>query len=420
MPYSVYVFKRRQEGISQYPDDYAHAIFENFCKFADNKSQIITHRKANVMYYGYICKITKTDWMGFCVLLNSVYFDSIEPLANIFEKTVNNIIDAGEIFKYDLTGKICSSPKPLTGSLQECERVCRFIQDNLDTKQIRRKILPAESLAINPEKQISIDIEEPIKDIIASTWKYGYVSIPILNDITNSSSAQNIIRKLNAKCDNLNVENNRLKKENIELKRKKKPFVLIGLLVIAIIAFVFALFKEHEDHISALSHKDIEINGLQEETIETNNSIAQREKQLSIEKRLKDSVQVLFNQLHEAMPILIKDVTIANVYENGTIETDYGNTLYSYRSMNFKPRLNYIGYSDQKLTLNVRLFYVGDNKDYYKVGNYYDNIEVRKGENDVNITGCGGPEPGRWSSGQYRFEFWYSGRCLFARSFTVY
>lgn len=123
-------------------------------------------------------------------------------------------------------------------------------------------------------------------------------------------------------------------------------------------------------------------------------------------------------------PIIITDVEIANVYSGGDIETSYGNTLYSYRTMYLKPRITYYGSASENIELKVKVFnsygtlYTGSSSP--SGYSYKTEFNSSKGENTVALSGWGGSEKGHWSSGNYRFEFWYGDVCLYTKRFSIY
>ena len=79
---SAYVFGNLGGGFTQYPEDYAHEIYEEFQLKAEAPSQVIIHRDKSIMYYGYIRKLDKEgQYIGLCVLLNGVM---LSKMANLF------------------------------------------------------------------------------------------------------------------------------------------------------------------------------------------------------------------------------------------------------------------------------------------------------------------------------------------------
>lgn len=123
------------------------------------------------------------------------------------------------------------------------------------------------------------------------------------------------------------------------------------------------------------------------------------------------------------MPIIISDVKIGNAYNGGSIETDYGETIYSNRTMYLKPKVTYQGINTgENIEIKVKLFCPngkiseGNNSDF----SYSDSFIVKSGTNSQAFSGWGNSTMGNWKSGKYRFEFWYKDICLKAKTFTIY
>lgn len=125
-----------------------------------------------------------------------------------------------------------------------------------------------------------------------------------------------------------------------------------------------------------------------------------------------------------SMPIIITDIQVANTNNDGGIETDYGNTIYSNRTMYLKPKITYTGINTGKnIDLQVRLYTpsgmsTGSSSPYGYT--YSCSMYAYSGENTEKLTGWGNASPGNWKSGTYRFEIWHNDVCLRAKSFTIY
>ena len=159
-----------------------------------------------------------------------------------------------------------------------------------------------------------------------------------------------------------------------------------------------------------------------------NEEIENTKTSLNITRQERDEAQQKMNDLKEkvgsAMPIIISDIQIANTYNGGDIETDYGNTIYSSNTMYLKPKISYTGIkTGESIDLNIKFYTpsgmsTGSNSPYGC--SYSTSMYVYSGENTESLSGWGGSSRGHWSSGTYRFEIWYGSVCLKAKSFTIY
>ena len=136
----------------------------------------------------------------------------------------------------------------------------------------------------------------------------------------------------------------------------------------------------------------------------------------------KEKLQQKIDEISYYYPIIIKSIKVGNVYKNGTVETDFGNKLYSSNAMYLKPQIEYIGLTpSQTITLYLKLYREGElpanSPSLYsstKCDIYLSNEET------VELTGCGYEDKGNWIAGNYCYEIWYKDMCLKTVNFTLY
>ena len=126
-----------------------------------------------------------------------------------------------------------------------------------------------------------------------------------------------------------------------------------------------------------------------------------------------------------ALPISVNSIEIANVYYDGSVEMDYGKTIYDYNTMYLKPRINYYGVTKvgETITLYSKFFKNGELSTGTSSPSGYSTsftITVGKGSSVAYGGGWGNQTKGNWSSGKYRYELWYNGMCLKALDFYIY
>ena len=169
-----------------------------------------------------------------------------------------------------------------------------------------------------------------------------------------------------------------------------------------------------------IRQKEIIIESLNDKVADLQSSIAsERTKREKAEMDLSD----LKRTCEKYVPVIITDVQIANVYSDGSIETDYGGTLYSRSSMYVKPKITYTGINTgDSLSLDIRLYTPsGLSRSWTSPSDcsWTESFLICEGSNSQLLLGWGGASMGHWSSGIYRFEFWYGDVCLKAKSFTI-
>lgn len=130
---SIYIFGSFDNGYTQYPDNYANEIYQNFFAQARSKSQIVIHRDKELMYYGYIRQLDKySQYIGFCVLLNGMMLTNISSLFTVFENAIAEMVSHRDIIAFNEQGDIVSTTNSLANKLQEVNAVTAIIRNGMD------------------------------------------------------------------------------------------------------------------------------------------------------------------------------------------------------------------------------------------------------------------------------------------------
>ncbi len=364
MEISVYVFGNLGKGLTQYPDDYAKEIFEDFFTRANADTQMIVHRDKDLMYYGYIRKLdNKSQFIGFCALLNGLMFNNIENLFPIFENAVGNLVARGEILKLSSKGNIVPCVEALNAKQIEVERISNVIKDEISKLENETIKLPAIDYSIASNEYKTFSIEDDYEDIVEATAKYGYTYIYKKSNYESPtlSAYKKTIKGLNTQIDNLKKELKELKEKNNKLAAKNVTMrSLIYCCVFVIIAIVGYMIYSHNEHNykdrldkaeNTIETRDKTINNQEKNIEELRSSLSEeRSKREEAEKELSEFKEKVGNY----MPLIITDIEIANTSYDGDIETDYGNTIYSSNSMFLKPRITYYGISSGNVNFKIK------------------------------------------------------------------
>ena len=149
--------------------------------------------------------------------------------------------------------------------------------------------------------------------------------------------------------------------------------------------------------------------------------------QLNSVKEERDELAEKVARVSQYQPIFIYDIQVANLYEDGTIDTDYGKTIYSRNTMYLCPRIKYYGLKNSSVKFLVKLYQpngvvsTGSSPESIPSGFSYASTEnVYEGDNTVSLTSWGNSNRGQWSSGKYRYEIWLGDKCLKTKEFTIY
>ena len=137
---SAYVFGNLGGGFTQYPEDYAHEIYEEFQLKAEAPSQVIIHRDKSIMYYGYIRKLDKEgQYIGLCVLLNGVM---LSKMANLF-----------------------------------AVRIVTYLREEVIHWESTATKLPPISYSISNDSSRTFSITDKDEEIVEASAKYGFVCV---------------------------------------------------------------------------------------------------------------------------------------------------------------------------------------------------------------------------------------------------
>lgn len=204
---------------------------------------------------------------------------------------------------------------------------------------------------------------------------------------------------------------------HIEKKNNSKWWGIIILLIISTI-IGFALFvytyNDLEYYKTEYYNERASLSNLESQIKSKNNEIRDVNAQLS---NLK-------SEIASVSPFVIYKVEIGNVYYERTIETDYGNTIYSSRTMFLQPKIYYKGFKAGNYEIQVKWFRpdgslrTGTSSPYgYSQSESY---SLNEGNHSIEFRGWGDKTMGNWGSGEYRLEIWYDGRCAFVKQFRIY
>lgn len=425
MNYSLYLFGTNKGTYIQYPSDGEETFLRPLCANVKG-TQLTVHRKDALTHYAYFRQLgsDSSQVFGICLVTNGVYIKDIKILFQTFDKIFSRIVFSGKILRITGTGKITYLMDNFASDKTSVEQTEVFI------REIVKEDL--ESYATHTRQNYSgliatktIALEERNSEILKAIEQNNVVHIHS-NDNANSS-----INYVEQTISNLYKENSQLRADYSKLQSQKKQYRNVILLVLAVLACGVGLFFLNgslNDTKNELSSARSEINELNNKVSNLGEELDNTKTSLKITREERDEAQQKLNDLKDkvgsSMPIIITDIQIANTYNNGDIDTDYGNTIYSSNTMYLKPKISYTGIkTGNNIDLNIKFYTpsglsTGSNSPYGY--SYSKSMYVYSGENTETLSGWGGSSRGHWSSGTYRFEIWYGSVCLKAKSFTIY
>lgn len=350
---SIYIFGSFDNGYTQYPDNYAKEIYQNFFAQAKAKSQIVVHRDKELMYYGYVRKLDKSSqYIGFCVLLNGIMFSNISNLFAIFENAIAEFVSRGDIIAFNEHGDIISTTSSLTNQQQQISNIIANIKNGIDGMESYTKSLPPVDYSISNTEHKVFTYSDSNDTLVNASCKYAYTYIAKDKgcDTASLSGYKGVIRKLHKEKNELSSEYNNLKNQYDKLTKQKKQYrnviVLCLLVVLCGIGLFFlndtlnstqqTLSESQNDNIQ----KEKTIKKLNSDIIVLNGNISNLESSLSSEqskrKKAETDLNTLKNIHMEHQPLFIKSTSFN--FNTGWLSFEY------------------YGYYKKTITLGVRAF----------------------------------------------------------------
>ena len=259
---SVYVFGNLGVGYTQYPEDYAHEIYEEFQLKAEAPSQVIIHRDKSIMYYGYVRKLDRDgQYIGLCVLLNGVMLSKMASLFSVFEKVVSEMVSQGELIKMDENGDIIGVAERLDDKQQEVERIVTYLREEVIHWESTATKLPPISYSISNDSYRTFSITDKDEEIVEASAKYGFVSVqkneeydtPLLAGLRNvlkqRSGEQNLPH---SNTQTIGVQETQ-KREN---SKTMKDFLWLFAIIVPVIVFIVVIKRCSNEDIKEVSTMD--------------------------------------------------------------------------------------------------------------------------------------------------------------------
>lgn len=211
------------------------------------------------------------------------------------------------------------------------------------------------------------------------------------------------------------------------IKKQNVGSYWIAIVIFAVIAIVITvLFFDKKSMVSDLLY-DNNRYSQQVSQLESENQRFQSDITSLRESKQKaeNALSALKSKVGSSYPLIITDIEIGNFYKDGSMETDFGNTIYSSNTMFLKPRIKYYGVDFGNKTLKIKWFKPDG---LLSIGNSspsgFSQSEAHYiysgSDNTLTMEGWGNENKGFWCSGTYRIDVWYNNTCLKSKTFTIY
>lgn len=436
MNLSAYIFGNFSGTPTQYPSDYTGNIFKKFNRLSTGEDVVLTHRDGDLMYYAYIRKLSGNQHFGICLVINGLMIESPTILFQIFESVFAKAVMEGELIKLSDTGQLTSAVQAFTDKISKCEKLTGSIVSEFKRSKISTSKLPPVSFGTGIEEVKKVSIQDDISDIANYTCKYSYTVITRtkaentagLNDYIST------IRRINLEKTNLLQNFQKLSDEHSKLKKAKKQFQLVVILLAGLSICgigLFLLYSNLSSTENTLSSTKMEL-GIANKTIlfqsdelqKKSDSISELKRdfaaEVDIRKKAEEKLDEMTGKISGAFPLIITNIEVQNEKRDGTVINSFGSAIYSRDTYYLTPRITYYGFTSEDVYLNVKLYTPnGLSTANYSTFSYQTSFKCSQGTNTRSISGWGNNSAGNWGPGRYTFEFWYGDYCVGAHSFLI-
>lgn len=294
---TIYLFGEFNCGYTQYPDDYASAIFKKFYADAKSTTQIAIHRDGNLMYYGYIRKLEHEKYIGFCVVLNGLMLNAIERLFLLFENTVSNLVIKGQLIHFNEQGEIVSYVDKLYINNEEINLITETLRARFN--QLRNSItpLPTESYGTAKDSVKDFTITNDLEEIIKSSYTNGYTYIYKSKGFNKShiNSYKGVLAKISKENERLKNENTKLQEQFLEVQHQKRQIRKVVLLTLTVIGCVIGLYLLYNN----LNNTQYQLSDAKESIKEKDDTIAYKNDKIASLEDTVDSVRYVCRRERE-------------------------------------------------------------------------------------------------------------------------
>ena len=243
MNISVYLYGSFRSGYSQYPDDYAKSIFDNFHHYSKATTQIAIHREGNLMYYGYIRKLEDKNYIGLCTVINGKYLTTIDSLFPVYEGIIEMMVKNGYLIHFNNQGEITTLVSKLHENAEEIGLITASLQNAFDGLIGKMNPLPPVNYGVGKDSVKNFSIQDELKDIVTSSYTNGYTYVYKSKEYDSASlkSYAATINRMNGQVEALKKQLNETNQQLTKEKLAKKRFKLVAIL--AIVVFIFFIFN---------------------------------------------------------------------------------------------------------------------------------------------------------------------------------
>jgi len=405
-----YLFGKLKGGnYTQYPDDGTSGVLGSLYPLAKAPTQIIIRRDGTFMYYCYIRKLPKEQYIGFCVMLNGTYITEIKKLFPLFEKRIEEMCEKGTILCYDESGNVV----PVVSYFHEESEEASLLVESMGKTFKPENPLPPVDFSIGKDATNIFSIEDDLNDMVKSSYRFGYTCVykQADYDTIRMNSYRSVLQRITDDNNSLKEANQKLQDEVAEVKRQKKQFKNVVILLLLVICCGVGIYMLYNN----LSITQNDLSSTKEQLDHANNEIAQKQAQLEqAHSEIAEKDDEIAAQADSIASWTERCENLRTRYDEQTAEfDDYKGTIAGMQPFLFKSSkfsfssgclsVYYYGLVDGSCDISVRVIYPDGSTKIFKRSFY-----VSKGSDSVSIYISNLFDTSKY----YIFELLYDGKVI--------
>ena len=386
---SVYIFGELSSGYTQYPEDSSSHILNRLITNCKATTQLVIRRDDNLMYYSYVRKLENNKYVGIAIAVNGYYIQHIQSLFALFENTIEKLVSQGSIICFSKDGNIIPTQKQLKEQEEDIDTITQNLAKDFNNAGQACKLPPVD-YTVAKESVKEFNISDSKRDIVRSSYTYGYTYIYKDNDYNTVKvdSYRSVLSRVNLENVDLKKRNSELHEENQKILRQKKQFknvILLILLVIGCSIGIYFLYNTLNDTQYQLDEanetivkKDNTIERKNNKIVSLGNSIDSLKNVVKNEKSKREKAEEILTEICTYNPFIVTKCEVSS--------SDFSFDYYAPEEKEVSVTLKAVNEKNSEIVSNTHTltFYKGsgskkisfryklDTSDYYYVVLIYD------------------------------------------------
>lgn len=318
----IYFFGTLTSGFSTYPQDHTKKFFSDFVSKSKNVSQIVLHRKDNLLHYGYVRKISNNKYFGICLCVDCIYSDT-KYLFEVFDDVFASMIKKGDILKINSAKVIEWATLDFVSETVAITEYSKQIVDLLNISERNSLPLPPVNFSVSINDCLDLSLEDSNDKIIDAIKRYSNLYIVKKeSEIERVNSFHATINRKDDEIGRLNEVINKLKEEKSKISRQKKQFRNVIFLFLILVLCCIGLYFLYDNltntkgqlyDANGTIHRQTQVIQKKKEKISyLNHTITSLQGQLENEKNERFNIERKLEEVCSSYPFIVTNCTVSS------------------------------------------------------------------------------------------------------------